>query len=101
MARRWQSNALCYKLHNAAGKLYEHTAFRFVVLKRLQTHTHLMSGRKEGFIKKKKSLNEGEEESDACPFVARTTASFWTMEWSYSGVQDGPEESISLFQSSH
>lgn len=96
MARRWQSNTLCHKLHNTAGKLHKYTAFSFVVLKRLHTHNHLMSGRKEGFIKKKKKVNVGEGESDACPFVARTTASFWTREWSYSGVQDGPEESISF-----
>lgn len=43
-------------------------------------------------------MNVGEQEIDACPFVARTTASVWTIEWSYSGVQDGPEESISFLE---
>lgn len=54
-----------------------------------------MSDRKEGFMNRKPV---GEAERAACPFVARSTTSFWSIEWNYSGVQDGPEESISFLE---
>lgn len=33
-----------------------------------------------------------------CPFVAWRATSFWTIEWSYSSVQEGPEESFSFLE---